>query len=87
MYRKMLRLGRGIRIQYEKVSSSFVLLFPEGIVDLNDTAYRILSKIEKAPKTQSDLQTQLQNEFQINRLDGFDEFIDQAVRARWIEKK
>lgn len=81
----MLRLGRGIRVQVERVGNQAVLLFPEGIVELNDSAFAILSRL---PRKRSDLENELCREFKMTRpLAGFDEFIDNGVRQKWIEQK
>jgi pyrroloquinoline quinone biosynthesis protein D len=36
------RLARGVRLQTDSASGKSVLLFPEGIVELNETAHEIL---------------------------------------------
>lgn len=78
----MLRLGRGIRIQFEKVSQSHVLLFPEGIVDLNESAFTILSNL---PMKRDDLHTHLCKLTNTRPpLEGFDEFVADALKSKWI---
>lgn len=82
----MLRLGKGIRIQYERVSKSHILLFPEGIVDLNQSAFDILSLL---PNTKCTMRKTLEQRTGPN-LDGFDDFVQHAVQQKWIvrnEKK
>lgn len=37
------RLAKGVRLQTDSASNKSVLLFPEGIVELNETAHEILS--------------------------------------------
>jgi pyrroloquinoline quinone biosynthesis protein D len=37
------RLAKGVRLQTDSTSNKSVLLFPEGIVELNETAHEILS--------------------------------------------
>ena len=82
----MLRLGRGIRIQYEKKARAHVLLFPEGVVDLNDSAHSILSKL---PVSRGDLYRRLCTEFQVpdtSQLQGIDTFLEEAIRNRWVDE-
>ena len=79
---KLLRLGRGIRVQHEKSSQSYLLLFPEGIVDLSPSAYEIMSRL---PEEREKLHDELCKIFSAQKpLDGFDEFIDSSIKARWI---
>lgn len=78
----MLRLGRGIRIQYERVSNSHLLLFPEGIVDLNQSAFDVLTLLPNTTATVR--QTLQQRAGPTVPLDGFDAFVEHAVRQKWI---
>ena len=38
------KLSRGYRLQYEPVQTAWVLLYPEGMVKLNDSAAEILRR-------------------------------------------
>jgi pyrroloquinoline quinone biosynthesis protein D len=40
------RLGKGIRLQTDSTTGKSVLLFPEGIIELNETAHEILSRCD-----------------------------------------
>jgi pyrroloquinoline quinone biosynthesis protein D len=40
------RLAKGVRLQADPSSSKTVLLFPEGIVELNETANEILTRCD-----------------------------------------
>ena len=78
----MLHLRRGIRIQYEKTTKSHILLFPEGIVDLNLSAYKILSLL---PMNKDELHQKLCKETNnVPPLEGFEEFIENAKISKWI---
>jgi pyrroloquinoline quinone biosynthesis protein D len=37
------RLAKGVRLQMDSITGKSVLLFPEGIIELNETAHEILS--------------------------------------------
>ena len=40
------RLAKGVRLQTDSSTGKSVLLFPEGIVELNETAHEILSRCD-----------------------------------------
>jgi len=40
------QLARGVRLQIDSVTGKNVLLYPEGIVELNETAHEILSRCD-----------------------------------------
>ncbi|MGH8101786.1 MAG: pyrroloquinoline quinone biosynthesis peptide chaperone PqqD [Chthoniobacterales bacterium] len=40
------RLARGVRLQIDHATGKGVLLYPEGIVELNETALEILSRCD-----------------------------------------
>jgi pyrroloquinoline quinone biosynthesis protein D len=40
------QLARGVRLQIDSVTGKSVLLYPEGIVELNETAHDILSRCD-----------------------------------------
>ncbi len=40
------RLARGVRLQIDKTTGKGVLLYPEGIVELNETAREILARCD-----------------------------------------
>jgi pyrroloquinoline quinone biosynthesis protein D len=40
------RLAQGVRLQIDSATGKGVLLFPEGIVELNETAHEILSRCD-----------------------------------------
>lgn len=81
----MLKLGRGMRLQFEKITNSHVLLFPEGIVDLNISAHKILSSL---PMERDQLHRNLCLSMKMEYpLEGFDQFIDESISKKWVEEK
>ena len=40
------RLAKGVRLQSDSTSGKSVLLFPEGVVELNETAHGILTRCD-----------------------------------------
>lgn len=77
----MLRLARGVRLHREK--SQPMLLFPEGIVDLNASAHMILSRL---PEHRQVLHDALCRELSHPHLEGFDDFVEHALRQKWIKE-
>jgi pyrroloquinoline quinone biosynthesis protein D len=43
------QLAKGVRLQIDSVTGKSVLLYPEGIVELNETAREILSRCDGRP--------------------------------------
>jgi pyrroloquinoline quinone biosynthesis protein D len=40
------KLAKGVRLQFDSIKRKNVLLYPEGIVELNETAHEILSRCD-----------------------------------------
>ena len=40
------RLARGVRLETDSTTGKSVLLFPEGVVELNETAHEILTRCD-----------------------------------------
>ena len=40
------RLAKGVRLQSDSATGKTVLLFPEGVVELNETAHEILTRCD-----------------------------------------
>ena len=55
-------LARGVRLQIDSATGKNVLLYPEGIVELNDTAHEILSRCDG--RTLSEIVCQLAEEYE-----------------------
>jgi len=84
----MLRLARGVRVQFERVTQTHVVLFPEGVVQLNPAAHSIISRL---PVRIDDLRMILKREFDGSSstdvpadLRALDAFLNDALDARWM---
>ena len=55
------RLAKGVRVQTDSATGKSVLLFPEGIVELNETAHEILSRCDG--RTLSEIVRELAREY------------------------
>jgi pyrroloquinoline quinone biosynthesis protein D len=58
------RLARGVRLQTDSRSGSAVLLFPEGVLELNETAQEILSRCDGS--TVSEIIHKLAEEYNVD---------------------
>ena len=58
------RLARGVRLQIDSTTRKGVLLFPEGIVELNETAQEILARCDGRPL--SDIALGLAEEYEVD---------------------
>ena len=58
------RLAKGVRLQIDSATGKNELLFPEGIVELNETAHEILSRCDG--RTFSEIVDSLAEEYDAN---------------------
>jgi pyrroloquinoline quinone biosynthesis protein D len=74
------------RLQFEKAQGCFVLLYPEGMVKLNDSAAEILQQIDGQTSV-DEIQSQLQQKFpQAGDISNdIKEFLAAAHQKRWIK--
>ncbi len=73
-----------IRFQWEEAQQAYVLLYPEGMVKLNQSAGEILKRCD-GKRTLTDIVADLQHQFPGADLDGdVREFIEVAREQGWI---
>lgn len=58
------RLAKGVRLQFDSTARKNVLLYPEGIVELNETAQEILSRCDG--RTVSQIVCELAEEYEMD---------------------
>ena len=58
------RLARGVRLQTDSKTGNSVLLFPEGVLELNETAQEILTRCDG--RTVSDIIQVLAEEYDVD---------------------
>jgi pyrroloquinoline quinone biosynthesis protein D len=58
------RLARGVRLQLDRTTGNGVLLFPEGIMELNETAREILARCDG--RTLSEITRALAEEYDVD---------------------
>jgi pyrroloquinoline quinone biosynthesis protein D len=78
-------LGRGFRLQWEPAQKAHVLLYPEGMVKLNDSAGEILRRCD-GERTVAQIVADLENAFGATGLSGdVDAFMVIALEKRWLQ--
>jgi len=78
------RIGHGFRLQWEPVQSCHVLLYPEGMVKLNQSAGEILKRCDGA-RSAAEIVTDLETAFGATGLEpDVLAFIDIAATQRWL---
>lgn len=77
-------IAPGYRMQWEAVQENYVLLYPEGMVQLNDTAAAILALCDGQRSTQQVI-TDLETEYEAEGLqDDVLAFLTEAVDRGWV---
>lgn len=78
------RIGPGFRLQWEPVQNCHVLLYPEGMVKLNQSAGEILKRCD-GERDVAAIVADLEQAFSAQGLAGeVQSFIDIARRQRWL---
>lgn len=79
------RLNRRFRLQYEPVQSAWVLLYPEGMVKLNDSAAEILKRCDGQTSV-DDLVASLEQAFAVQGIgDQVRSLLTEGCHRGWIE--
>jgi pyrroloquinoline quinone biosynthesis protein D len=78
------RVGHGFRLQWEDVQSSYVLLYPEGMVKLNQSAGEIMKRCDG----QADVTAIVADIEKTFNAQGLEKdvlgFIEVAAKQRWL---
>lgn len=78
------RIGAGFRLQWEPAQQCHVLLYPEGMVKLNQSAGEILRRCD-GERTLAAIVADLEQAFSAIGLEGdVRAFLDIAARQRWV---
>lgn len=79
------RLARLFRLQFEQVQESWVLLYPEGMVQLNDSAAEILRRCDGL-RSFDEIVDELQTLFQVQGIrPQVEALVQEGCRRGWIE--
>ena len=77
-------ISPSFRFQWEEAQNAFVLLYPEGMVTLNDSAGHILKRCD-GTRTQAEIVADLRAEFPNAKLeDDVKQFLEIAHERGWI---
>ena len=78
-------VARGLRLQWESAQNAHVLLYPEGMIKLNQSAGEIMKRCDGA-RTVAEITADLERAFSASGLgDDVTRFIAMALDKRWLE--
>ena len=78
-------IGGGFRLQWEPAQEAHVLLYPEGMVKLNQSAAAILTRCDGA-RTVADIVAELERTYEMAGLTpDVCAFINLAVERTWLQ--
>ena len=78
------RVGTGFRLQWEPVQNCHVLLYPEGMVKLNQSAGEIMKRCD-GQRDVAAIATDLEAAFSANNLKpDVIAFVDMAAKQNWL---
>ncbi|WP_394212179.1 pyrroloquinoline quinone biosynthesis peptide chaperone PqqD [Enterovibrio calviensis] len=73
------------RMQFEKAQDCYVLLFPEGMVKLSESAAEILTQFD-SPRSVLEVIAQLEEKFPgVDLAQDVNEFVEVACDKKWLE--
>jgi pyrroloquinoline quinone biosynthesis protein D len=79
------RIGHGLRLQWEPAQSCFVLLYPEGMVKLNQSAGEIMKRCD-GRRDVAAIVAELETAFSATGLEAdVLAFLGLAHRQRWLD--
>jgi len=81
-------LANGVRLQIDSTTSKSVLLYPEGIVELNETAHEVLSRCDG--RTLGEIISELAEEYEADRAAiaaDVNETLEDLQRRKLVEFK
>ena len=82
---KLLVVNDHFQLQYEEVQNCFVLLYPEGMVQLNQSAGEIMN-LCTGEYNLSQIVELLERKFDISDLEKeIEAFLTEAIKRKWIE--
>lgn len=78
------RVGPGFRLQWEPAQSCHVLLYPEGMVKLNQSAGEIMKRCD-GERSVGEIVADLEKTFSANGLEpDVLAFVEMAAKQRWL---
>lgn len=80
----ILAIGRHMRLQWEEAQDAFVLLYPEGMVELSETAGTILSHCDGTASMAQIIDTLQQTFPEADLADDVREFLEDMYGKGWV---
>ncbi|RXK13177.1 pyrroloquinoline quinone biosynthesis peptide chaperone PqqD [Halarcobacter mediterraneus] len=81
---KLLVINEHFQLQYEEAQECFVLLYPEGMVQLNQSAGEIMNLCD-GTNTSIDITNILEKKFNIKDLQkDVVAFLEEAINRKWV---
>ena len=81
---KLLVINEHFQLQYEEAQDCFVLLYPEGMVQLNQSAGEIMNLCD-GTNTSIDITNILEKKFNIKDLQkDVVAFLEEAINRKWV---
>jgi pyrroloquinoline quinone biosynthesis protein D len=78
-------ISKGLRLQWEPAQNAHVLLYPEGVIKLNQSAGEILKRCD-GTRTVADITADLERSFVATDLGGdVARFIAMALDKKWLQ--
>lgn len=80
------RLNKLFRLQYEQAQKAYVLLYPEGMVKLNQSASEILLLCD-GTRTVAQIVAELEAKFKVENLtNDVTSLLGESTRRNWLEE-
>lgn len=80
----IISIARGVRLQWEEAQDSFVLLYPEGMVELSETAGTILSHCDGTASLAQIIDTLQQAFPEADLAEDVREFLEDMYAKGWV---
>ncbi|AOW13730.1 pyrroloquinoline quinone biosynthesis protein PqqD [Hydrogenophaga crassostreae] len=79
------KLSRRFRLQFEEAQNRWVLLYPEGMVQLNDSAAEILKRCD-GERSLAEIVIELESAFKVQDLmPQVSSLLEEGQRRGWVE--
>ena len=83
----IISIAKPYRLQFEEAQDSWVLLYPEGMVNLNPSSAEILQRCD-GKKTVASIIAELEQQFpDVELADDVREFVQIALSNGWLQAK
>lgn len=81
---KLIAVNNHFQLQFEKAQDCFVLLYPEGMVQLNQSAGEIMNQCDGTKNFEQIVKT-LEEKFNVSDLSkDVEAFLSEAMNRKWI---